>query len=123
MTLKEAISKFNTEYRNTLPDELKIDWISTLDSVIHKEIILTHRDPSPLTFDNYTSADNDKELIVPDPFSQLYIYYLAMKKDIYLSDISKYNNDLVLYSSAFIDFENYYNRNRLPLKKTSFFNA
>ncbi len=124
MTLKDAIVKFDTEYFNTIPDEIKIDWLSTLDSVIHQQIISTHQNPSPVSFDGYSEeTPEDTLLLVPEPFSDIYIRFLAMKKDLYLNDLSRYNNDLVMYSTAFIEYKNFYNKNNMPLKKTSFFNA
>lgn len=124
MTLKDAIVKFDTEFFNTIPDEIKIDWLSTLDSVIHQQIILTHQNPTPAVFNGYNeSTPEDTVLLVPEPFSDIYLRFLAMKKDLYLADLSRYNNDLVMYSTAFIEYKNFYNKNNTPLKNTSFFNA
>ena len=124
MTLKDAIVKFDTEFFNTIPDEIKIDWLSTLDSVIHQQIIMTHQNPDPQSFNGYNeSTPEDTVLLVPEPFSDIYLRFLAMKKDLYLADLSRYNNDLVMYSTAFIEYKNYYNKNNPPLKTTSFFNA
>ena len=124
MTLNEAISKFDKEVKNNIPIDLKIEWISLLDSSIFHNIILTHENPSPSHFYGYSSdTDDNTVLLVPAPFSDIYLQFLAIKKDLYLSDISRYNNDVVIYSKTYRDFENYYNRNNMPIKKTHFFNA
>ncbi len=124
MTLKQAIEKFNAERRNNLSVQMKTDWLSHLDSVIFEEIISTHDNPKGITFSPYSSNTPEKTvLLVPDPYSDIYLRYLSMKADLYYSDITRYNNDLILYSAAYTDFENYYNRTYMPLKKTEFFNA
>ena len=123
MTLKEAVSKFDTECRNTIPAELKIDWLSLLDASIFKEIILTHENPNAVSYSPYTiDTDEDTVLLVPDPYSDIYLRFLVMRADLYHGDISRYNNHLILYSAAYSDFESYYNRTFLPLKKTTDFN-
>ncbi|MBE6670597.1 MAG: hypothetical protein E7593_00160 [Ruminococcaceae bacterium] len=124
MTLREAISKFDRESKNNIPDDIKIEWVSLLDSAIYNDIILTHETKTPLSFSGYTTqTDDNTVLLVPEPFSDIYLRFLTIKKDLYLSDISRYNNDVVLYSTAYRDFENYYNRNNMPIKKTYYFNA
>ena len=124
MTLREAISKFDRESKNNIPDDIKIEWISLLDSTIYNDIILTHEINTPISFNGYTTdTDDNTVLLIPEPFSDIYLRFLTIKKDLYLSDISRYNNDVVLYSTAYRDFENYYNRNNMPIKKTYYFNA
>lgn len=124
MTLREAISKFDRESKNNIPDDIKIEWISLLDSSVYNDIILTHEIKTPISFNGYTTQTNDNTvLLIPEPFSDIYLRFLTIKKDLYLSDISRYNNDVVLYSTAYRDFENYYNRNNMPIKKTYYFNA
>lgn len=124
MTLQEAISKFDLLHKNTIPTELKVEWLSQLDHIIYNEIILTHEDFENVVFSPFTSkTPADTPLLVPDPYSELYIHHLASKKDLYLSDIARYNNDIMLYSTSYRDFENHYNSKHIPLKKVSFFNA
>ena len=124
MTIKEAVTRFDTECKNNTPTHLKLIWLSYIDSLIHKEIILTHENPFPVSFDGYdTDTPEDTVLLANEPYSELYIRYLIMKNDLYLFDISRYNNDAVLFSSAYRDFENAYNKTHKALKLTAFFNA
>ncbi|MBR5313800.1 MAG: hypothetical protein IKU45_00110, partial [Clostridia bacterium] len=77
-----------------------------------------------VSFSPYTEkSQEDVDLIVPEPYSELYMKYLTMKKDLYFSDISRYNNSLLLFSTAYADFQNYYNSQNLPVKNVEFFNA
>ena len=124
MTLKQAIQKFDEEYKNTLPEELKIEWINLLDSTVYNDIILTHQNKDTVSFSGYsTTTPHQTVLLIPDPFSDIYIRFLAMKTDLYYSDISKFNNSVILYNSAYIKYQNYYNRKHLPIKNVEYFNA
>jgi len=124
MTIKEAVTRFDTECKNNTPPMLKLDWLSYIDSLIHREIILTHENPHPTAFAGYNAdTPEDTVLLADEPYSELYIRYLIMKNDLYLSDISRYNNDAVLFASAYRDFENAYNKTHKALKLTAFFNA
>ena len=124
MTIKDAITRFDTECKNNTPPHLKIEWLSYIDQLIHREIILTHEKPIPSIFKGYnTDVPEDTQLLADDPYSELYIRYLIMKNDLYLSDITRYNNDAVLFASAYRDFENAYNKTHRALKLTAFFNA
>ncbi len=124
MTLKEAIVKFDTEKSNTVPDELKIGWLSSLDSSVFHTLVLTHENTDNISFSPYTAeSSEDTVLIIPEPFTDIYFHYLAMKSDLYYSDINKYSVDLALYSSLYLDFERYYNRKYMPIKLTQYFNV
>ena len=124
MTIQEAISKFDSSCRNTIPTDTKIDWLSQLDSIIYNEIILTHEDSEQVNFCPYSSkTPATTPLLVRDPYSDIYLKYLATKKDLFLADISRYNNDIMLYSAAYRDFENYYNSKHMPIRKVTHFNA
>lgn len=124
MTLRQAIAHFNAERANSIPEELKIRWLSVLDSSIHKELVLTHENPDSITFspNAYTTTGNPT-LIAPEPYSELYIHYLAMRSDLYYSDIGKYNLDLSLYARTYLDFEKYYNRTYTPIRRTEYFDV
>lgn len=124
MTLKDAITKFDAVCRNNIPAEIKVDWLSELDSSLHKEVFLTHENPFPTFFTPYNrDTPEDTILLIEDPYSNVYLKYLAMKKDLYYSDISRYNNDLALFTAAYADFENYYNSRHKHIKNVDYFNA
>jgi len=124
MTLKQAIQRFDSESPNTTDPLLKIQWLSYIDSLIHKNIILTHEHHFPPSFNGYdVFTPEDTVLLVPDPFSELYIFFLSMKNDILYSDTVRYNNSAALFNSAYREFESYYHKNHTPLRITTSFNA
>lgn len=122
MTLKNALDRFDSQYRNSVPEELKLGWLTDLDYGVYINILATREGCKINSFGGY-NQDTDKEtvLLIPDPFSKIYTDYLAMRSDLYYGDIARYNNDLYLYSSAYGEFENYMCRNYLPVKKVDRF--
>jgi len=99
MTLQAALSAFNTEYYNSLTEEQKAEWLEILEKNIYKTIILCHEGGDKIKYIPFGSVPSDKlELLVEDPFSDLYIKYLAMKRDLYFSDIEKYNNSSLTFA-------------------------
>lgn len=124
MTITEAITKFDEVYKNNIPYKLKLEWISNLDSTVYNEIIRSHENSESVVFSPYNlTTSGDTLLIVPEPYSEIYLHFLAMKKDLYLYDISRYNNDLALFTTAYIEFENYYNSQNMPVKNVNYFNV
>ncbi len=124
MTLKDAVTKFDSLCKNSIPAKIKVDWLSNFDFSVYKEIIQTRENPIVKDFVPYTpNSSENSVLLIEDPYSDIYIKYLSMKKDLYYSDISRYNNDLALFTAAYMDFENYYNSKHKPLKNVDFFNV
>lgn len=123
MTLNEAVNQFDSVCKNTLPIGLKVEWISRLDATIFNEIILTHENKEVIPFSQYDPiSSGENTLLVPEPYSDIYLKYLTMKKDLHYSDINRYNNSLLLFSAAYDEFKNFYNSNNMPIKKVDSFN-
>lgn len=124
MTLQAALSAFNTEYYNSLTEKQKAEWLEILEKNIYKTIILCHEGGDKIKYIPFESVPSDKlELLVEDPFSDLYIKYLAMKRDLYFSDIEKYNNSSLLFRLALAEYKSYYTRTHKPVRITDHFNA
>lgn len=124
MTLNDAITKFDTVCKNNIPADIKVNWISNFDSSVYKEIILAYDNSNSVSFQPYDdNTPDDTVLLIEDPYSDVYLKYLSIKKDLYYSDIARYNNDLVLFNEAYYNFKNYYNRTNKHSKIVEYFNA
>ena len=61
-----------------------------------------------------SSADNDTELLIPEPYSyDVYINYLASRIDFWNNEIARYNNSNALYNAAMSTYINHYNRTNI----------
>lgn len=125
MTIQEAIKKVNEIEPNQYSTDLKIDWLSRLDSQIWREVIITHEREDPCTeFVAYTDAtDPQQKLLVDAPDDEgIYINYLKAK--IYESnhEMGKYNQAIVFYNDAYMNYKNYYNSTHMPISAAPYFN-
>lgn len=123
MTIIEAINLVDALKPNEYSQPEKIQWLSTLDGIIFDEIIKTHEGAEGKEFNGYTEDTQlDTELIVPDPYADVYRFWLESCIHHANEEYAKYNNAKMAYNTAYITFSNYYNRTHMPIgKKIKFF--
>jgi len=59
------------------------------------------------------AKDMDAVLLVPEPYSGLYVKYIAAQVDYYNGEIGRYNNSMVMFNMALAQFIDYYNRTNM----------
>lgn len=123
MTLIEAISQVNAAKPNGYTQSEKTRWLSILDGAVKAEIIDTHEGAKGIVFNGYDdNTDIQTKLLIPYPFDDIYIRWLEMQIDYTNGEYSKYNNSKTMFNEAYSAYENYYNRNHVPIgKKFKFF--
>lgn len=122
MTIIEAVARVDAVKPNVYQLPQKIKWLSELDGIIKKEIIDTHEGGEGITFSGYTEDTNtNTELLVPAPYDEIYVRYLEMQIDYTNNEYGKYNNSMMVYSSAYNAFEKHYNRDHMPISRGSRF--
>ena len=119
MTISEAIAKLDNFKHNSYTEEDKIGWLSTVDGRVQKLILETHEGAEDLPpFTGYdTDTPEDTVLLVPEPFSVLYLRWLEACVDYANGEYDKYNNSMTMYNTELQMYEIFYNRTHLPLKK------
>ena len=84
MKISEAIAEVDAAKINTYSVEQKIKWLNRLDTRIYNQIILTHHyndGEDPVVFDGYDVGDEDTELIVGEPYAEMYVRWLEGQID------------------------------------------
>lgn len=115
MKVIEAITQLQAVKENQYDDETIIRWLSDLDGIIYEEIIKWHEETDEITHGPYDpDTDMDTVLMVPDPYSDVYIKYLSAQVDYYNAELARYNNSMVMYNMALSSFADWYNRNHSP---------
>lgn len=118
MTIIEAINRIDNIKPNTYSQEEKVQWLSTLDGTIKKEVIDTHEGAEAVSFHGYTAnTPLTTVLLVPAPYDQIYISYLEMQIDYANAEYGKYKNSMSVYNQEFASFERYYNRENKPISR------
>ena len=115
MTINKVLTQVQTLKPHQIPDEIMVRWISVLEGKIIDEIILTHELSEIVEFNGYSIDDMDTELIVPDTYADVYIYYLEAMIDQTNNETSRYLSSMQMFNSAWQDYANYYNRNNKPI--------
>ena len=119
MTIIEAINKIDNFKPNSYTQHDKVRWLSILDGIIKTEIIDTHEGGEGVTFNGY-EADTDvgTVLLVPAPYDDVYVKWLEAQIDYANGETAKYDNSMVMYNTAYMTFERYYNRTHMPKGKS-----
>jgi len=126
MTIQEAIYLVDRLKPNQYEAIHKIRWLSKLDGMIWKEVMMTHVgltcEQIRQGFQGYEDAARDTELLVPYPYDEdVYNYYLQSQIDKENMEIAKYNQTAALFNNAYKAFCDYYNRTHRPIPKRSEF--
>ena len=130
MKLQEAIEEADRmRFGNASTPEDKIKWLSELDNTIYNEVIVTHLQPLNgrwwyrdetgwhfRKFEKYTEDDGEVELIAPEPYSVLYMYWLMAKIDLQARD-TDYDQSNTLFETAYSRFKAWYHRNHRAAPK------
>lgn len=115
MTIDQAIKLADTLKPNQYPKDMKVLWLSQLDGQIFAEVLATHEDCPMDSFTGYEEASGDTPLMVPYPFGQdIYKHFLHAQIDKENGEMTKYNQNITLYTAAFRAYANHYNCNHRP---------
>lgn len=115
MQIIEAINGIDILKPNTYTQEQKVAWLKTLDGNIREQLGKTHEGNMPeINYDDLCA-----ELLIPFPFDETYLHYLAMKIDFANGDFKKYNNNATAYEASLTEYKKWYNREHLPKRVTS----
>ena len=79
---------------------------------------LRWRPPMPpeeeLVFPGYTEEDQDTELIVGEPYDELYIHWLSAQIDRNNMEYIGFNNSNAMFEATYAAFRNAFNRSHMP---------
>lgn len=134
MNIEEAINRFDSLIHNTYSQEDKLAWLSRVDGMVYNHIIMTHEGHEDVSFPDYTDTiddtidntiddtiddtiDLETELLIPEPYSDAYLYWLEAQVHYYNGEYHKYNNAIVQFNTEYEAYADYYNRNNKPINE------
>ena len=126
MTLSECLAQVESLKHNTVPEAMKLVWLTELDQRVIIDVLYTHalsieEQAEVDGFTPYTSESDDSTiLLIPDPFSEIYRYWLMARIDEVNRD-SAYTNNITQFNRAWTTYANWYNRTHLPQMQVSHF--
>lgn len=113
MTARELLTTIDQMRPNAFTDGEKLQFLNTIEGRIYTEI-LNRAEGNDLTFVPFREGEEEKELIVKIPYTDIYIYYMAAMIDFYNGDSSRYNDTMVLFNNVWDEYAAYYRENNKP---------
>lgn len=116
MTIQNALERLDSLKYNTYTDREKITWLDRLDRTVKAQVIDTHEGGAMIPFAGYT-ADTamDTALLIPAPYDEAYIHYLAAQIDFANGEFDKYNAEITMYNTLYTAYAAAYNREHMPV--------
>ena len=120
MTLQEALDITDEMKPNMMKRDLKIKYLTEIEQLIWAEILMKHEHAE----DQETKPEYTEEslpgtvLIVPDPYSMVYVYWLMSKIDIQNQEDARYNIDRAHFENEYDTMSDWWTRNHMPLQYT-----
>lgn len=111
MKIAEAIDKIDVFRPNQFSQKDKISWLSNIDRSLYDAVIKQYKEAEVFEGYDETTDIHKTDLLIKEPYAEdIYMYYLAMQIDFYNAETGKYNNDAVMYNTAYTAWRNEYNR-------------
>ena len=115
MTVSQAIARIDRLKPNSYAYPDKLAWLSQLDGRVRKEIVDTHEGGGDVPFVPYSErSGGERELLIPAPYDETYLHYLAAQIDYVNGEYERFNNANSMFESTYAAFRNAYNREHLP---------
>lgn len=115
MTLQEAIEKCDKLKPNQYDEEEKTGWINELELRVVRDILQKHEGYEEYVFMPYEPGE-EAVLIVPEPYSSMYVKFLFCQVDLYNTEIDRYNNSAALFNAIFADYQSFFRRTHMPIQ-------
>ena len=117
MNIQQALDKADAMLPNMMSRALKISFLNEIEQLINTEDVMKHvhteeQEQKPA----YTEAtDPGTELIITDPYSNLYYYYIMAKIDEQNLEFDKFNSHWGLFENKYDTMFDWYNRTYMPI--------
>lgn len=108
MTLSDVIERFDKERKNELPIDIKLRWISQLDTKISSEILSVRQGEDFHGYDCTTPLGTATK--APEEYNEIYVCYLNMKLDYMNGEIGRFNNSAMLFNRMYKEMHDFINR-------------
>ena len=127
LRIKDLFDRVEEELANDWSQELKITWLNEIELQVIDEVFLTHKMSETMkerirAFAGYTvNTPDSTELLVQDPYSALYAYYLEAQIARANGDKAQQQDATTLFDNMYLNYKRYINRTCMPVSKASTF--
>ena len=114
MTINQAIAAADAMRPNAYSAEDKRVWVNQVERQLQEFA------GADYTF--YTATDMDKDLLLPEAWSDIYVLYICSLCDYWEQDVAKYNSSAALYNGRLTEYKQEYRRSAAGQKSTHWAN-
>lgn len=119
MNIQKALDMADSMLPNMMDRPIKIAFLTEIEQYIHNEIVKKHEHTEEQEQLPVYTEDTDPgtELVIPDPYSNLYYYYIMAKIDEQNLEFDKFNTHWALFENKYDTMSDWYTREHMPLTK------
>ncbi len=114
ITIGEVIANIRSIKPSEYEDATLVRWLSDLDGQIYNDVISWHEGADSVAHGPYTADLMDTILLVPSPYTDIYMQYLKAQIDSENAEVTRYNNDMLMFNMTLRAFSAHYNRTHMP---------
>ncbi len=111
-TINKVIEKVSRIRPDAFDDVVKASWISELDGKILRE---TMQKEGNIEYEFPSQAD--EELLIKEPFDNIYELYIVAMSDFYSGDFASYSASSAMFERAYEEFRKDYIRHNMPVQQ------
>lgn len=123
MNINEVLSRADQMKPNMMSRQEKIGYLEELDQKIYHELVLTHwhrrEDENEPVYD--IDTDEGTDLLLPERFKMVYVYWVMSKIDQLNQEEEKENNDRMRFENEYEYMSDWWTRTHRPLPARPFF--
>lgn len=120
MTVGELIETIIRLRGRQYGEDIMMEWLNEIEGQVIDEVVNRAEgynvEFKPLSYD----MDAEKRLTIPERFQDVYINYMLSKIDYHNQETERYNNDVVMYNSAYDAYAGWFRRENRPKCGASF---
>ena len=115
-TAADIIAIVDERNPNQVSEDTKLKWLAQTEQKIYNTVVLRctgAEEITPMEYESDMSAQTTS-LIIPEPYTDVYVYAIEMHIHETNGDIDRYNNSRIQFEDALNDFDKYWIRTHRP---------
>lgn len=114
MTVGELIERIIMLRGRQYDEDIMVGWLNEIEGQVVDDVV-NRAEGYDMVFKPLSYAqDTERQLTIPERFQDVYINYMLSKIDYHNQETERYNNDVVMYNSAYDAYAAWFRRTHKP---------
>ncbi len=120
MTVGELIERIIMLRGRQYDEDIMVGWLNEIEGQVVDDVV-NRAEGYDMVFKPLSYAqDTERQLTIPERFQDVYINYMLSKIDYHNQETERYNNDVVMYNSAYDAYAAWFRRTHKPKRGAMF---